>query len=356
MRPVLDRRGLLSQVGSLRCYTSGRVWTPIPNLREPKLHAEYTHDGCIRAATFNSWWTAGSRTSRSISFSFRPTAGPVSPRRRGGSHSLTAVPTGGVQYKNQKTTPCTVAKGKSLSGTTTDFSSVMNDSTAPYGDVRPVKDKKAKPQLNELRQNRTPQERAALEDFRARGRDQIAPRIKVREGDGTQVGNDHPERVLGFVLLSQAFGTADLDFTSGLIEQLVRASIKEGEYDENAVNFMASVIKSVKPRDELEAMLAAQMAAVHVAAMRLANRLANAETIQAAGQRRARVQQTYTDLCDADGGAQALSNGRRAESNGATCVCERRRSGDCGQCDAGARQDGSERICFHTPCPSSACD
>jgi len=157
---------------------------------------------------------------------------------------------------------------------------VANDSTAPYGDVRPVKDKKAKSRLSELGQNCTPQERAALEDFRARRRDQIAPRIKVREGDRTEVGVDHPERLLGFVLLSQAFGTADLDFTSGLIEQLVRASIKEGKYDENAVNFMASVIKSVKPRDELEAMLAAQMAAVHVAAMRLANCLANGETIQ----------------------------------------------------------------------------
>src|SRR3954463_14006541 len=43
---------------------------------------------------------------------------------------------------------------------------------------------------------------------------------------------------------------------------------------------MAAVIQSIKPRDELEALLAAQMAAVHVAAMNFARRLGGVETIQ----------------------------------------------------------------------------
>ncbi len=42
---------------------------------------------------------------------------------------------------------------------------------------------------------------------------------------------------------------------------------------------MLSVIKGIKPNDQLEAMLAAQMAAVHRAAMTFAKRLAGVETL-----------------------------------------------------------------------------
>jgi hypothetical protein len=42
---------------------------------------------------------------------------------------------------------------------------------------------------------------------------------------------------------------------------------------------MLSVIKGVEPRDQVETMLATQMAAVHMASMTFANRLAHVETI-----------------------------------------------------------------------------
>jgi hypothetical protein len=50
--------------------------------------------------------------------------------------------------------------------------------------------------------------------------------------------------------------------------------------DEAGLNFMLSVIKGIKPKDQLEAMLAAQMAAVHMATMTFAQRLNHVETIQ----------------------------------------------------------------------------
>jgi hypothetical protein len=43
---------------------------------------------------------------------------------------------------------------------------------------------------------------------------------------------------------------------------------------------MLSVIKGIDPRDQTEAMLAAQMAAVHMASMTFARRLAHVETLQ----------------------------------------------------------------------------
>jgi hypothetical protein len=42
---------------------------------------------------------------------------------------------------------------------------------------------------------------------------------------------------------------------------------------------MLSVIKGIEPRDQIEAMLAAQMAAVHTATMTFARRLANVQNI-----------------------------------------------------------------------------
>jgi hypothetical protein len=43
---------------------------------------------------------------------------------------------------------------------------------------------------------------------------------------------------------------------------------------------MLSVIKGIEPRDQIEAMLASQMAAVHMASMTFARRLAHVETVQ----------------------------------------------------------------------------
>ena len=77
----------------------------------------------------------------------------------------------------------------------------------------------------------------------------------------------------------QACGTADLDFFDGLTLQLVNASKGQGS-TEKTVNFMLSVIKGIEPRDQIEAMLAAQMAAVHMASMTFARRLAHVETLQ----------------------------------------------------------------------------
>jgi hypothetical protein len=77
----------------------------------------------------------------------------------------------------------------------------------------------------------------------------------------------------------RALGTTDFDFYSGLLNQLLNAS-KEKEASESGTNFMLSVIKGIEPRDQIEAMLAAQMAAVHMASMTFARRLAHVEMIQ----------------------------------------------------------------------------
>lgn len=76
----------------------------------------------------------------------------------------------------------------------------------------------------------------------------------------------------GMSVLHKACGTTDDRFFSGLLEQLVRR-------DPDNFDFMLSVINGLEPRDQTEAMLAAQMASVHMATMTCARRLAHVESI-----------------------------------------------------------------------------
>jgi hypothetical protein len=59
----------------------------------------------------------------------------------------------------------------------------------------------------------------------------------------------------------------------------VTLTAKEGRPDNEALNFVLAVVKGIHPNDQLEAMLAAQMAAIHLATLTLARRLANIKTL-----------------------------------------------------------------------------
>jgi hypothetical protein len=72
--------------------------------------------------------------------------------------------------------------------------------------------------------------------------------------------------------LVKAVGSRDPDFLRGLLSQLIAAGELGRETDDYEVNFLLSVVEGVEPRDVAEAMLAAQMAMVHVASVRLARR------------------------------------------------------------------------------------
>ena len=101
-----------------------------------------------------------------------------------------------------------------------------------------------------------------------------APRIKLLP-HGFSI--DHPDPELGEQLTADALGVSDRDAVHGILKQLVKASVNGERPDEVNLSFMISMVKSIKPRDAVEAMLVAQMVSVHVMAMRCAYRLANAK-------------------------------------------------------------------------------
>jgi hypothetical protein len=105
------------------------------------------------------------------------------------------------------------------------------------------------------------------------------PSGRFRVSKDGQIGFDHPDQLVGRALVMDALASADEDFLNGIMYQLANASAHGQDIDERGLNFMLSVIKGIEPRDQLEAMLAAQMAAVHVASMTLAQRLGRVEDV-----------------------------------------------------------------------------
>src|SRR5258708_4917602 len=103
-----------------------------------------------------------------------------------------------------------------------------------------------------------------------------APRIKLMS-HGFSI--DHPDPEIGEQLMINAMGVADREAMHGILRQLVKASVSGESPDEVNLSFMISMVKSIKPRDSVEAMLVAQMVSVHVMAMRCVHHLANADDL-----------------------------------------------------------------------------
>ena len=127
----------------------------------------------------------------------------------------------------------------------------------------------------------TPEERDVAEGHFARQKEKPpVPRlIAGKNGGVVEIGPDHPDPQVGMVLIMQALGITDTAFLDGILWQLVNAGSHSEGVDERRVNFMLSAVKGVEPKDEVEVMLAAQMAVVHAATMTMARRLALVETI-----------------------------------------------------------------------------
>ena len=106
------------------------------------------------------------------------------------------------------------------------------------------------------------------------------PRMSLsREGDRQIIILNHQNGTTRYELHMEEFGTTDPVFLNGIMLQITNACLRGNEIDLAALDFMLSVIKGIKPKDQVEAMLVAQMAAVHSAVMKYVQYLANSENI-----------------------------------------------------------------------------
>jgi hypothetical protein len=146
------------------------------------------------------------------------------------------------------------------------------------GDAKPKSQMRESAMTEEKGRYRpTDRERASMQAFLDNFTNRHAPGVNVNRSNG-RVGIEfqHPEQLVGKILLMDAIGTKDLDFLYGVLRGLLNAGDEKGE----TLNFMLAIIKGVEPKDQTEALIASQMAAVHLAMMSYAGRLAQADTIQ----------------------------------------------------------------------------
>jgi hypothetical protein len=132
----------------------------------------------------------------------------------------------------------------------------------------------------------------------------VSPSIRIDKDDQSKlaVKINHPNPTAGFGLLMEALGVEDYDFGRALLSQIVTASSVKGTYDEVTANFLLSVIKGRKPRDQTEALLALQTANVHAASIRLSGQLGNAATLEeqeSIGRQLNQCSRTFVDQVEA---------------------------------------------------------
>ena len=108
----------------------------------------------------------------------------------------------------------------------------------------------------------TPEERALSAHIARRKQKRPSPRVKLVEkaGSSVELSADHPIPHLGTALIMESLGTADCDFYAGLLTQLANVGTQEKTLDERGTNFMLAMVRGIGPKDEIEAMMAAQMA------------------------------------------------------------------------------------------------
>ena len=129
----------------------------------------------------------------------------------------------------------------------------------------------------------TPQEVKTIESFREiRKKRPPAPRMKkigFEEPGNCNIDIDHASSTVGYELLYNSLATTSREFANGILSQLGNICPEGDGMSLDGLNFALAVIDGVKPQDQLETLLAAQMAAVHCATMKMARRLAKAENI-----------------------------------------------------------------------------
>ncbi|RWX70514.1 hypothetical protein EN780_03050 [Mesorhizobium sp. M4B.F.Ca.ET.089.01.1.1] len=131
----------------------------------------------------------------------------------------------------------------------------------------------------------TPAEASAVAAYMKR-RDSRRPNPKMKVAmstreNGARVASivvEHPDIDTGYNLISEAIAADSNTFTLGTIDALAKAAQLGGDLDEGQLNYALSMVYGLKPKDQIEATLAVQMAAIHLATMNTAAGLGGSKT------------------------------------------------------------------------------
>ena len=110
------------------------------------------------------------------------------------------------------------------------------------------------------------------------------PGAELRDWAKRNVVGQSPIEMEDDKVLIETFGTNDRYFVRGLIGQLITAGSIGGDVARSmggdGYDFMVAVMRGAKPKDHLAAMLLAQMAATHMAIMKVTDRFARTNDLE----------------------------------------------------------------------------
>ena len=152
----------------------------------------------------------------------------------------------------------------------------------------------------------SPQEAALMREWREHRQNSLGPpRMKVESTKGkiVNVRFDHPEQAVAQAALCRSLGTHSTAAADWLLATLVNSTaVSNGAADERTMNCALAILHELKPRDELESMLVAQMIATHALISDRARSVRHAETInqlEANGTLLTKLQRTFIQQVEA---------------------------------------------------------
>ena len=127
----------------------------------------------------------------------------------------------------------------------------------------------------------TPAQREKVEAVAKRAKARLSgPQMELELREGVlHISFAHANPDAANLVLMAELASCDPAFLFGVTGHIAGIGRHGAKVDEGASNFLLSVVRAVEPRDELEALLAVQMGAIHQATMMMARRLNHVETI-----------------------------------------------------------------------------
>jgi hypothetical protein len=155
----------------------------------------------------------------------------------------------------------------------------------------------------------TAAERAEVRDYiarvKARGRRPLRFTVERRPGKPVRLDQIHVHPDVAAFRMMNALGTTSVDLADRLVSQILNATHLQlsGEpISENTLNAALGAVTGIAPRDEAEAMLAAQMVGVHWVAMEMLRQVAATDSrllFNDAGNMVVKLLRTYTAQLEA---------------------------------------------------------
>ncbi|MCJ2093960.1 MULTISPECIES: hypothetical protein [unclassified Methylobacterium] len=141
----------------------------------------------------------------------------------------------------------------------------------------------------------------SLRRYTARRRP-VSVKMTRDEDDTPRVGPAHSDHSGWAVRVNDASGGASVSFGQTQLRHLTRVAFGLPDTAESATNSMLSAVEAVRPENEIEGMLAVQMATTHQAAMQALGKACqtdNPEVAETMGNLANKLMRTYTQQVEA---------------------------------------------------------